>query len=84
MPHVNALRRHHSTILFELSVPLLVDLLPLLSSPAALQLEQLVQVGRQPGLLNVPQVELSCCQPTPPDLSRLQPGRAPTTSRKRD
>ena len=36
---------------FEVSIPVLVDLLPRLSSPSALQLDQLVQSGRQLGLL---------------------------------
>jgi len=61
---------------FEVSVPLLVELLPRLSSPSPLQLEQLVQSGLQLGLLRasprlvqqVPQVELSCYQSAPPDL----------------
>jgi hypothetical protein len=36
---------------FEVSVPLLVDLLPQLGSPSRLSLEHLVQAGRQLGLL---------------------------------
>lgn len=76
---------------FEVSVPLLVELLPRLCSPSPLQLEQLVPSGRQMGLLRanprleltVPQVELSCYQPAPPDLSRLRPGRTPAAPRAR-
>jgi len=76
---------------FEVSVPLLVELLPRLGSSSAFQLEQLVQSGRKSGLLrasprlalNVPQVELSCYQPVPPDLPRQRPGRAPSAPRKR-
>jgi hypothetical protein len=76
---------------FEVSVPLLVDLLPRLASSSVLQLDQLVQSGRQSGLLRasprlvleVPQVELSCYQPAPPDLPRQRPGRAPSAPRKR-
>lgn len=75
----------------EVSVPLLVDLLPRLGSSSGLQLDQLVQSGRQSGLLRasprlvlaVPQVELSCYQPAPPDLPRQRPGRAPSAPRKR-
>jgi len=59
---------------FEVSVPLLVDLLPRLGSSCPFQLEQLVQSGRKSGLLRasprlvlkVPQVALSCYQPVPP------------------
>lgn len=76
---------------FEVSVPLLVDLLPRLCSPCPLPLDQLVQSGRQMGLLrasprlvlNVPQVELSCYQPAPPDLLRQRPGRGPSAPRAR-
>jgi hypothetical protein len=76
---------------FEVSVPLLVDLLPRLGSPSPLQLEQLVQSGRQLGLLrasprlvlHVPQVELSCYQSAPPDLPRQRPGRAEASPRAR-
>jgi hypothetical protein len=76
---------------FEVSVPLLVDLLPRLGSSSALLLEQLVQAGRKSGLLrasprlvlNVPQSELSCYQLAPPDLPRQRPGRAPAAPRKR-
>jgi hypothetical protein len=75
----------------EVSVPLLVDLLPRLGSSSWLQLDQLVQSGRQSGLLRasprlvlaVPQVELSCYQQAPPDLPRQRPGRAPSAPRKR-
>jgi hypothetical protein len=76
---------------FEVSMPLLVELLPRLSSSRALQLEQLVQEGRKSGLLRAsprlvlqdPQVELSCYQPAPPDLPRQRPGRAEASPRKR-
>lgn len=76
---------------FEVSVPLLVELLPRLGGPCPLQFEQLVQSGRQMGLLrasprlelNVPQVELSCYQPVPPDLPWLRPGRPPAAPRAR-
>ncbi len=76
---------------FEVSIPVLVDLLPRLSSPSALQLDQLVQSGRQLGLLrasprlvlNVPQVELSCYQPAPPDLPRQRQPRTSTARRRR-
>jgi hypothetical protein len=72
-------------------VPLLVELLPRLSSLSALQLEQLVQSGREYGLLRasprlvlkVPQVELSCYQLAPPDLPRQRPGRASSAPRGR-
>ena len=76
---------------FEVSVPLVVDLLPRLGSSSALQLDQLVQSGWKSGLLrasprlelSVPQVELSCYQLAPPDLPRERPGRAPSAPRKR-
>src|SRR6266567_9152591 len=76
---------------FEVSVPLLVDLLPRLGSSSALQLDQLVQSGWEYGLLRassrlvleVPSIELSCYQPAPPDLPRQRPGRAPSAPRKR-
>jgi hypothetical protein len=76
---------------FEVSVPLLVELLPRLGSSSALQLDQLVQSGWKAGLLrasprlalHVPQVEFSCYQPVPPDLPRQRPGRAPSAPRKR-
>src|SRR6266851_751097 len=69
---------------FEVSVPLLVGLLPQLGRPSKLSLEQLIQSGRQLGLLrastrlvlDVPQVDLSCYQPVPPDLPWQRPGRA--------
>jgi len=75
---------------FEVSVPLLVDLLPQLCSPSQLSLEQLVQSGRRLGLLrrsprlvlSVPQVELSGYQLAPPDLPGQRPGRAPSAPRK--
>jgi hypothetical protein len=75
---------------FEVSVPLLVDLLPQLCDPSKLSLEHLVQAGRQLGLLrasprlvlSVPQVALSRDQLAPPDLPRQRPGRAPSAPRK--
>src|SRR5439155_24805322 len=74
---------------FEVSVPLLVDLLPRIGSHSPLQLEQLVQSGRKYGLLrasprlglSVPLVELSCYQPAPPDLPRQRLARAPSAPR---
>ena len=76
---------------FEVSVPLLVELLPELCSTSELQLERLVQEGRQLDLLRasprlaliIPQVELSCYQSVPPDLPRQRPGRAPAAPRAR-
>jgi hypothetical protein len=76
---------------FEVSVPLLVDLLPRLGNSSSLQLDQLAQSGRKSGLLrasprlvlHVPHVELSCYQLAPPDLPRHQPGRAPSAPRSR-
>lgn len=76
---------------FEVSIPLLVELLPRLGSSPPLQLERLVQEGRKSGLLRarprlllkVPQVALSCYQPAPPDLPRQRPRRAPAAPRKR-
>jgi hypothetical protein len=76
---------------FEVSVPLLVELLPRICSPSALQFEQLVHSGRKHGLLRasprlmlkVPQVELSCYQLAPPDLPRQRPVRAPGAPRAR-
>jgi Transposase DDE domain len=76
---------------FEVSVPLLVDLLPQLCTPSNLSLEQLVQSGRRLGLLrasprlvlSVPRVELVSYQLAPLDLPRQRPGRAPSTPRKR-
>jgi hypothetical protein len=76
---------------FEVSVPLLVDLLPRFCGPSPLRLEQLVQSGWKHGLLrassrlvlSVPQIELSCYQPAPPDLPRQRPARAPSTPRAR-
>jgi Transposase DDE domain len=77
--------------LFEVSVPLLVEMLPRLADSSALSLERLVQSGRESGLLrasprlvlNVPQVKGSCYQLAPPDLPRQRPGRAPSAPRKR-
>jgi hypothetical protein len=76
---------------FEVSMPLLVERLPRLGNSPKLSLEQLVQEGRKSGLLRarprlmlkVPEVELSCYQPAPPDLPRQRPGRAPAAPRKR-
>jgi hypothetical protein len=51
---------------FEVSVPLLVDLLPQLCDPSKLSLEQLVQSGRQLGRL--------ACEPT--SRAECTPGRA--------
>jgi hypothetical protein len=76
---------------FEVSMPLLVELLPQLCSNSGLSFERLVQEGRQLGLLRasprlvllVPQVELSCYRPAPPDLPRLRPGHAPAAPRAR-
>ena len=76
---------------FEVSVPLLVDLLPRLGSSSALQFDQLVQSGWKSGLLrasprlelSVPQVELSCYHLAPPGLPSQRPGRAPSAPRKR-
>ena len=76
---------------FEVSVPLLVELLPKLCSTSELQLERLVQEGRPLGLVRtsprlallLPQVELSCYQPAPPDLPRQRPGRAKASPRAR-
>jgi DDE family transposase len=73
----------------EVSVPLLVKLLPQLCSNSELQLERLVQEGRHLGLLRanprlalmVPQVELSCYQSVSPDLLWLRPGHAPAAPR---
>jgi hypothetical protein len=75
----------------EVSVSLLVELLPQLCSNSELPLERLVQEGRQLGLLRasprlvltVPLVELSCYQPAPPDLPRQRPGRGPSAPRAR-
>lgn len=76
---------------FEVSVPLLVKLLPQLCSNSELQIERLVQEGRQLGLLRasprlvliVPQVEFACYQPVPLDLPRLRAGHAPAAPRAR-
>ncbi len=75
----------------EVSVPLLVELLPKLCSHSELRLERLVQEGRHLGLVRVsprlalilPQVELSCYQSAPPDLPRQRPGRAKASPRGR-
>jgi hypothetical protein len=71
---------------FEVSVPILVDLLSRLRSYPTLCLEQFVQTGHQCGLLrasprlelSIPKVETSCYQPAPPDLPRQRLGRAPS------
>jgi hypothetical protein len=76
---------------FEVSVPLLVKLLPQLCSNCELQFERLVQEGRHLGLLRasphlalmVPQVELSSYRPAPPELPGPRPGHAPTAPRAR-
>lgn len=76
---------------FEVSVPLLVNLLPRLGGCSGLQLEQLVQAARKSGLLRVrprlvlkvPQVEQSCYHLAPPDLPSQRPGRAPSAPRRR-
>ena len=76
---------------FEVSVPLLVKLLPQLCSNSELQFERLVQEGRHLGLvrasprlaLMVPQVEHSCYQPVSPDLHGPRPGHAPAAPRAR-
>jgi len=75
----------------EVSVPLLVELLPKLCSNSDLQLERLVQESRQLGLVRanprlafiIPQVELSCYQSAAPDLPRQRPGRAEASPRRR-
>ncbi len=76
---------------FEVSMPLLVKLLPQLCSTSELPLERLVQEGRHLGLLRasprlvllVPQVKRSFYQPVPPDLPWQRPGRAPAVPRAR-
>src|SRR5207244_673752 len=75
----------------EVSVTLLVELLPKLCSHSELQLERLVQEARHLGLVRasprlaliIPQIELSCYQPVPPDLPRQRPGRTPAPPRAR-
>ena len=75
----------------EVSVPLLVELLPKLCSTSELQLERLVQEARHLGLVRasprlallIPQGELSCYQSVPPDLPRQRPGRAEASPRAR-
>lgn len=76
---------------FEVSVPILVDLLSQVCSHPPLRLEQFVQAGHHCGLLrasprpelSIPKVEISCYQPAPPDLPRQRPGRAPSPPRAR-
>jgi hypothetical protein len=76
---------------FEVSVPLLVKLLPQLCSNSELQFERLVQEGHHLGLLRasprlalmVPLVELSSYRPVPPDLPRQRLGHAPAAPRGR-
>jgi hypothetical protein len=92
---VDALRERIATAAdcesFDVSVPLLVELLPRLCNNSEPQIERLVQAGHQLGLLRasprlvlrVPQVELSCYQLAPPDLPRQRPGRAPAAPRRR-
>jgi hypothetical protein len=75
----------------EVSIPILVDLLPRVCSLSTHRLEQLIQEGHHLGLLrassrlelHVPKVDLSCYQPAPPDLPRQRPGRAPSPPRHR-
>jgi hypothetical protein len=75
----------------EVSVPLLVEVLPKLCSNSELQLQRLVQEGRQLGLVRasprlaliIPQIELSSYQSAPPDLPRQRPGRTPAPPRAR-
>lgn len=70
---------------FEVSVPILVELLSQLRNLSTPHLEQLVQAGQQCGLLrasprlelSVSQVQILCYQPAPLDLPRQRPGRAP-------
>jgi hypothetical protein len=76
---------------FEVSVPLLVKLLPQLCSNSELQFERLVQEGHHLGLLRasprlallVPLVELSSYRPIPPDLPGSRLGHAPAAPRGR-
>ena len=76
---------------FEVSMPLLVKLLPQLCSTSELPFERLVQEGRHLGLLRasprlvllVPQVKRSFYQPVPPDLPWQRPGHAPAAPRAR-
>lgn len=76
---------------FEVSVPILVDLLPRLWGPSPLPLEHLIQAGRHVGLLRanprlertIPRVDLARYQPAPPDLLRQRLGRAPSPPRRR-
>lgn len=75
----------------EVSVPLLVELLPKLCSTSELPFERLVQESRQLGLVRasprlaliLPQIELSCYQLAPPDLPTQRPGRPPAVPRTR-
>jgi hypothetical protein len=76
---------------FEVSMPLLVKLLPQLCSTCEIPFERLVQEGRHLGLLRasprlvllVPQVKRSFYQPVPPDLPWQRPGHAPAAPRAR-
>lgn len=76
---------------FEVSVPLLVKLLPQLCNHSELSFEQLVQEGHHlvlfrasPHLaLMVPLVKLSSYRPVPPDLLWVRPGHAPSAPRAR-
>lgn len=94
-PIVSALREritHASDCdLFEVSVPIVVDLLPRLWGPSPIPLEHLLQADRHVGLLRanprleltIPQVDLARYQPAPPDLLRQRPGRCPSPPRRR-
>jgi hypothetical protein len=76
---------------FEVSVPLLVKLLPQLWDNSGLSFERLVQEGKHLGLLRasphlaflVPRVELLSYQSVPPDLSWLRAGHAEASPRAR-
>lgn len=91
MPRVERIATAANCEPVEVSVPLLVKLLPQLCSNSELQFERLVQEGRHLGLLRasprlvliVPQVEHSCYQPVSPDLPGPRPGHAPAAPRAR-
>jgi hypothetical protein len=76
---------------FEVSVPLLVHLLPKLCSPCGLRLEQLVQEARHLGLvrasprlaLSMPTIDPASYQSPPLDLPTQRPGRTPSAVRAR-
>ena len=69
----------------EVSVPLLVEMLPKLCSTSDLQLEQLIQEARALGLvrasprlaLSIPPIDLLSYQPAPLTLLTQRPGRMP-------